>query len=43
MKMIQVEDEIHEKAKAQAKEKGMLLKAYMGMLVEKAEKTAKKG
>ncbi len=35
MKMIQVDDETHEEAKEKAKKKGMLLKAYIKMLVGK--------
>ena len=35
MKMIQVEDDVHIKAKKKAKEKGMTLQGYIKMLIEK--------
>ena len=35
MKMIQVEEEVHELAKKKAKEKGMTLKGYIKMLINK--------
>ena len=36
--MIQVEDRTHKEAKEKAKKKGMLLKAYIDMLVKKDKK-----
>jgi len=38
MKVIQVDDETHEKAKKKAKEKDMMLRAYIKMLVNRDKK-----
>jgi len=38
MKMIEVEDKTHEDAKKKAKAKGMFLKAYIKMLIDKDKK-----
>jgi len=38
MKMIKVEDKVHEDAKSKAKELGMTLQGYIKILIEKDKK-----